>query len=133
MLVFTLAFLLSAAGSMVVPWLADGAAEIWFLAAPMGGILGGMAAGFVIGRRHLAWLGFFVGVLGCAAAQVLAWLVLDTSGDTAVLWYFLGWGCVPFVAGCYIGAAAGAPSRGDQAGPRDGALWAIVETLKFWT
>jgi len=133
MLVFTRAFLLSAAGSMVVPWLADGAAEIWFLTASIGGFLGGIAAGFVIGRRHLAWLGFFVGVVGCAVAQVVAWLVLPTSGDTTTLLYFLAWGCVPLVVGCYIGAVAGGPSRGDQAGPRDGALWAIIETLKFWT
>ena len=136
MLVFLLAFLPSAAGS-IVPWLFAGDPEtadlIAFLTAPIGGFLGGMAAGFVIGRRHLAWLGFFVGVVGCAVAQVLAWLVSPASADTAALGYFLGWGCVPFVVGCYLGAAYGAPWRGDEAGPREGALWAIVETLKFWT
>ncbi len=131
MLVFLLAFLPSAAGSAILPFaLGDTEGWLWLVLAPIGGFVGGMAAGVVIGRRYLAWLGFFVGVIGCAVAQVIAWLVLPASGDTAALPFFLGWGCVPFVVGCFIGAAAATPRAADHG--EVGPLRAFFDFLSFW-
>ena len=113
MLVFLVAFLPSVAGSAILPVaLGDTQGWTWLLFAPLGGFVGGLAAGVVIVLRQLAWTGFFVGVLGCAVAQGIAWLIFS-GGDAVALPFFLVPGLVPFVVGC-------------------GVLWVVREAYNSW-